>query len=220
MKSQPFVDSAWSPYSSQNTHNIPEYDSIQKHESALLELGNRQNETNHQLAELTSFLRDRFQQPSAVSSVQDPAAQTAPPPAPTSQAPIQSTSSDCPLPSLPRFDGDPRKFRGFLMQCNIQFNHTPHRFLLAIKLVLEEWRHWLEGAEHPVVVWTDHKNLAYLQSARRLNPRQSRWSLFFSRFNLSISFRPGSKNIKPDALSRLYSPDDSEKLPAPILPPS
>uniref|UniRef100_A0A3B5QD67 Gypsy retrotransposon integrase-like protein 1 n=1 Tax=Xiphophorus maculatus TaxID=8083 RepID=A0A3B5QD67_XIPMA len=94
------------------------------------------------------------------------------------------------------------------------------RELLAIKLALEEWRHWLEGAEHPVLVWTDHKNLSYLQSAKRLNPRQSRWSLFFSRFNLSISYRPGSRNIKPDALSRIYAPDDSNKTPAPILPPS
>uniref|UniRef100_A0A096M8A1 Gypsy retrotransposon integrase-like protein 1 n=1 Tax=Poecilia formosa TaxID=48698 RepID=A0A096M8A1_POEFO len=94
------------------------------------------------------------------------------------------------------------------------------RELLAIKLALEEWRHWLEGAEHPIVVWTDHKNLAYLQSAKRSNPRRSRWSLFFSRFNLSISYRPGSKNIKPDALSRIYAPDDSNEGPAPVLPSS
>uniref|UniRef100_A0A3B3VUX8 DUF4939 domain-containing protein n=1 Tax=Poecilia latipinna TaxID=48699 RepID=A0A3B3VUX8_9TELE len=212
MKSQPFVDSAWSPYSSQNTHNIPEYDSIQKHESALLELGNRQNETNCQLAELTSFLRDRFQQPSAVSSVQDPAAQTAPPLAPTSQAPIQSTSSDCPLPSLPRFDGDPRKFRGFLMQCNNQFNHTPHRFVHDSSKISYIIAHLSDRA----LDWAEVK----FSSSTQLNPRQSLWSLFFSRFNRSISFRPGSTNIKPDALSRLYSPDDSEKLPAPILPPS
>lgn len=78
----------------------------------------------------------------------------------------------------------------------------------------------MEGAEYPVLVWTDHKNLSYLQSTKRLNPRQSRWSLFFSRFNLSISYRPGSRNIKPDALSRLHSPDDSVKTPATILPPS
>jgi len=31
--------------------------------------------------------------------------------------------------------------------------------LLAIKLVLEEWRHWLEDAKQPFIVWTDHKNL-------------------------------------------------------------
>lgn len=94
------------------------------------------------------------------------------------------------------------------------------RELLAIKMALEEWRHWLEGAQHPVLVWTDHKNLSYLKTAKRLNPRQSRWSLFFSRFNLSISYRPGSRNIKPDALSRLYSPDDSDRSPVSILPPS
>uniref|UniRef100_A0A8K9UIS2 Gypsy retrotransposon integrase-like protein 1 n=1 Tax=Oncorhynchus mykiss TaxID=8022 RepID=A0A8K9UIS2_ONCMY len=47
------------------------------------------------------------------------------------------------------------------------------RLLLAVKLALEEWRHWLEGAEQPFVVWTDHKNLAYVQSAKRLNSRQN-----------------------------------------------
>ncbi|XP_015260318.1 PREDICTED: uncharacterized protein LOC107104748 [Cyprinodon variegatus] len=45
------------------------------------------------------------------------------------------------------------------------------RELLAIKWALEEWRHWLEGAEHPVLVWTDHKNLSYIQSVKRSNPR-------------------------------------------------
>jgi len=51
--------------------------------------------------------------------------------------------------------------------------------LLAIKLALEEWRHWLEGAKQPFTVWTDHKNLTYLQNAKRLNSHQARWSLFF-----------------------------------------
>ncbi|KAL3968321.1 potassium voltage-gated channel Eag-related subfamily H member 3 [Sarotherodon galilaeus] len=93
------------------------------------------------------------------------------------------------------------------------------RELLAIKLALEEWRHWLEGNEHPVVVWTDHKNLAYLQAAKRLNARQARWALFFARFNLTITYRPGSRNTKPDALSRQFAPDtDPEEKERPILP--
>lgn len=93
------------------------------------------------------------------------------------------------------------------------------RELLAMKMAFDEWRHWLEGAEHPIVVWTDHKNLAYLQQAKRLNPRQSRWSLFFSRFNFTISYRPGSRNTKPDALSRLFSSDHDVPA-ATIIPPS
>ncbi|KAK1804838.1 hypothetical protein P4O66_003677 [Electrophorus voltai] len=48
------------------------------------------------------------------------------------------------------------------------------RKLLAVKLALEEWRHWLEGAKHPFLIWMDHKNLAYVQHAKRLNPRQAR----------------------------------------------
>lgn len=75
------------------------------------------------------------------------------------------------------------------------------RELLAIKLALEEWRHWLEGATEPFVVWTDHKNLEYIRSAKRLNARQARWALFFTRFCFSITYRPGSQNVKPDALS-------------------
>ncbi|KAF7641111.1 hypothetical protein LDENG_00293830, partial [Lucifuga dentata] len=31
-----------------------------------------------------------------------------------------------------------------------------NRELLAVKLALEEWRHWLEGAKFPFLVWTDH----------------------------------------------------------------
>ncbi|KAK3515691.1 hypothetical protein QTP70_028534 [Hemibagrus guttatus] len=48
-----------------------------------------------------------------------------------------------------------------------------NRELLAVKLALEEWRHWLEGAKHPFTVLTDHKNLEYLRAAKRLNPRQA-----------------------------------------------
>ena len=52
------------------------------------------------------------------------------------------------------------------------------RELLAVKLALEEWRYWLEGA-NPFLVWTNRKNLEYLRTARHLNERQARWSLFF-----------------------------------------
>ncbi|KAI2660981.1 Transposon Tf2-8 polyprotein [Labeo rohita] len=92
-----------------------------------------------------------------------------------------------------------------------------NRELLAIKLALEEWRHWLEGARHPVTIITDHKNLQYLRDAKRLNPRQARWALFFTRFHLKITYRPGSKNIPADALSRLSSPEPSTD-PEPIIP--
>ncbi len=93
-----------------------------------------------------------------------------------------------------------------------------NRELLAVKLVLEEWRHWLEGSGEPFIVWTDHKNLEYIRSAKRLNSRQARWALFFGRFHFSISYRPGSKNIKPDALSRIFDQSERPLSPELILP--
>ncbi|KAK3572485.1 hypothetical protein QTP86_033914 [Hemibagrus guttatus] len=93
-----------------------------------------------------------------------------------------------------------------------------NRELLAIKLALEEWRPWLEGAKHTFMVLTDHKNLEYLRDAKRLNPRQARWALFFTRFNFTISYHPGSKNAKADALSHIHSPEESTNDPEPIIP--
>ncbi len=91
-----------------------------------------------------------------------------------------------------------------------------NRKLLAIKLALEEWRHWLEGAQHPFEVITDHKNLQYLREAKRLNPRQARWALFFTRFHFTVTYRPGHKNLKADAISRLHQPDPSVDNPEPF----
>ncbi|KAI2644119.1 Transposon Tf2-9 polyprotein [Labeo rohita] len=52
-----------------------------------------------------------------------------------------------------------------------------NRELLAVKLALEEWRHWLEGSGVPFMVWTDHKNLEYIRTAKRLNSRQASWEV-------------------------------------------
>lgn len=66
-------------------------------------------------------------------------------------------------------------------------------------LALQEWRHWLEGATHPFIVWTDHKNLAYLRTQDMLTV-----SILDRRTGL-CSHRPGSCNTKPDALSHQFT---------------
>uniref|UniRef100_A0A8D0HDL6 Gypsy retrotransposon integrase-like protein 1 n=1 Tax=Sphenodon punctatus TaxID=8508 RepID=A0A8D0HDL6_SPHPU len=84
------------------------------------------------------------------------------------------------------------------------------RELLAIRDAFESWRHYLEGAPHPIQVKTDHKNLVYLQTARIMNARHARWALFFARFTFQISYRTGKSNTIADALSRYQ-----ETAPAP-----
>ncbi|KAI2646332.1 Transposon Tf2-9 polyprotein [Labeo rohita] len=92
--------------------------------------------------------------------------------------------------------------------------------LLSMKAAIEEWRHWLEGALHPFQVITDHKNLEYIKGAKRLIPRQARWALFFTCFQFTVTYRPGSKNSKADALSRKHDPPMDYLTPEPILPPT
>lgn len=81
--------------------------------------------------------------------------------------------------------------------------------LHAVKLALEEWRHWREGTKFPFTIYNDHKNLECLNVVKRLNPRQAHWALFFTRFNFSGTYRPGSHNTKADALSRTH-PNEHE----------
>lgn len=87
--------------------------------------------------------------------------------------------------------------------------------LMSIKATLEEWRHWLEGAHHPFLVLADHRNL---RGAKELNSRQARSVLFFTRFNFSVTYRPGSKNAKVDTLAGQF--ETTKPLPdsEPILP--
>ncbi|KAL0157924.1 hypothetical protein M9458_046000, partial [Cirrhinus mrigala] len=106
-----------------------------------------------------------------------------------------------------------------------KFNPTQQRYgvgdreLLAIKWALEEWRHWLQGGSDPFTVWTDHQNLTVIRQTKQLNPRQARWALFFEHFNFQLSYRPGSKNTKADAISRQHQRDTTSSDPAPVLPP-
>lgn len=39
------------------------------------------------------------------------------------------------------------------------------RELLAVVKALKAWRHWLEGAKHPFLIWTDHRNLENIQGS-------------------------------------------------------
>jgi len=85
----------------------------------------------------------------------------------------------------------------------VEQNYEIHdKEMLAIIRVLEEWRHFLEKAQHPVEIWTDHKNLEYFMTAKKLNHRQVRWSLYLARFDFNLVHHPGRCMGKPDALSQ------------------
>ncbi|KAH6581339.1 hypothetical protein BASA61_009118 [Batrachochytrium salamandrivorans] len=74
--------------------------------------------------------------------------------------------------------------------------------LLAIVECFRHWRHFLQGGKHKILVISDHKNLEYFMTTKRLTRRHARWALTLSEFDFEISYRPGSRNAKADHLSR------------------
>ena len=85
----------------------------------------------------------------------------------------------------------------------VERNYEIHdKEMLAIICALEEWRHFLEGARHPVEIWTDHKNLEYFMTAKKLNRRQAHWSLYLACFDFKLTHCPGRSIGKLDALSQ------------------
>jgi hypothetical protein len=100
---------------------------------------------------------------------------------------------------------------------SVEHNYEIHdKEMLVIIRSMEEWRHFLEGAEHRFKVWTDHKNLQYFMTAKKLNRRQARCSLFLARFDFVLHHWPGKSTGKSDALSRRADhstgPDDNSDV--------
>jgi len=86
---------------------------------------------------------------------------------------------------------------------NVERNYDVHdKEMLGIIRALEAWRHYLEGAKHEIDVWTDHQNLKYFMTAKKLNCQQVCWALFLSRFNFHLTHKAGTLMKKADALSR------------------
>ena len=84
-----------------------------------------------------------------------------------------------------------------------EVNYDVHdKELLVIVDCFKLWRHYLQDAAHPTIVYSDHANLQYFMGKKPLNRRQARWALTLSSFNFSIQYRPGAKNARADALSR------------------
>jgi hypothetical protein len=83
----------------------------------------------------------------------------------------------------------------------VERNYNIHnKEMLAVMRALEEWCHFLEGTKQKTEIWTDHKNLEYFMTVKKLNHRQAQWFLYLSRFNFFMHHHPGTSMGKCDAL--------------------
>jgi len=74
--------------------------------------------------------------------------------------------------------------------------------LLAIVAGLENWKYLLVGTRYPIEILTDHRNLLFATQPQKLSMRQARWQEVLSYYDYRVKYRPGSQNVKADALSR------------------
>jgi hypothetical protein len=70
----------------------------------------------------------------------------------------------------------------------------PDLEMLAIVECMRHWRHYLEGAHHPIQVLSDHKNLTTFMSTKVLNRRQARWAELLADYDFVLIPIPGKKN--------------------------
>ena len=92
----------------------------------------------------------------------------------------------------------------------VEQNYEIHDLeLLAIIHALETFRHYLEGRDDTLEIWSDHGNLVYFTTKQKLSCRQACWALYLSRFKFIIIHKPGAYN-KVDALS--HCPDLKEGM--------
>ncbi|KAK4519443.1 uncharacterized protein ATC70_009679 [Mucor velutinosus] len=86
---------------------------------------------------------------------------------------------------------------------------TTKRELLAIVYMLTKYHKWLFGIEF--VLHADHRSLIWLQTQSTPNMMLLTWyeKLFFD-CKYELVHIPGTRNLLPDALSRLFTSDDGE----------
>ena len=75
-----------------------------------------------------------------------------------------------------------------------QKNDTYDRELLAIMATMKQWRHYLEGANHRILIQCDQRNLEYFQTSKVLSPRQVRWAEIVSSYDFVIEHLAGNRN--------------------------
>ena len=70
--------------------------------------------------------------------------------------------------------------------------------MLSVIRSLEEWRHYLEGANLQFEIWNDHANLQWFMKRQDLNCRQARWAQYLSQFNFKWVHKAGVLSHQED----------------------
>jgi len=65
----------------------------------------------------------------------------------------------------------------------------------AIREIMNQWWHYLHGANHKVLIQCNHRKLEYFQSSNALLPRQARWAEILSSSNFIMKHLERNNNL-------------------------
>jgi hypothetical protein len=71
---------------------------------------------------------------------------------------------------------------------------TPNKELMAIVKCFRHWRHYLNGSQHMIKVWSDYINLQGFMKQPCINSRQARWLVHLTPYDFIIRHQPGLLN--------------------------
>jgi hypothetical protein len=74
--------------------------------------------------------------------------------------------------------------------------------LLAIIKAITHWQPYLIWTPSPFTIYTDHANLLYWKSLRKLNRRTARWHSKLQDYHFTIQHIPSKLHTAADSLSR------------------
>ena len=81
---------------------------------------------------------------------------------------------------------------------------TTEQEAFGVYYTITKWNYYLQGAD--IIVWNDHKPLAWFLNGKNTNNKVNRWSLELATYNICFEWISGAKNKAADCLSRLVTP--------------
>ena len=74
--------------------------------------------------------------------------------------------------------------------------------MLAIVKALKQWRIYLLEIKHQTIIKSDHKNLQYFMTIKKLNRQQAQWAETLAEYNFIIQHCKEKNNSWADILNR------------------
>ena len=80
---------------------------------------------------------------------------------------------------------------------------TIEKEAFALLLALQHFDVYLNTTLHPIIVYTDHNPLVFLNKMKNSNQRLLQWSILYQQYGLEIHHIRAKDNVIADALSRV-----------------